>query len=120
MAKNYGPFVTGWRNRLKLEQKQTKKLLSSALENAKRAAHILIAEYGARDVYLFGSLAHRGNFSSRSDIDLAVTGINPCDYYDAIGRLVQEIEFDINLIALETCKPSLRQKILQEGELLHG
>ncbi|OGW16943.1 MAG: hypothetical protein A3G93_08675, partial [Nitrospinae bacterium RIFCSPLOWO2_12_FULL_45_22] len=118
MIRNYEAFIQGWKRRLEWEQKGQKKLISFALENAKKAAQILISEYGAKEVYLFGSLTHEENFSSRSDIDLAVTGLEPSFYYDAIGRILQEIEFDLNLIPLETCKPSFRDRILQEGRLL--
>jgi predicted nucleotidyltransferase len=120
MTKNYDPFIQGWKRRLRLEQERTKQLISSALENAGRAAQILISEYGAKEVYLFGSLIHEENFSSRSDIDLAVTGLEPSYFYDAIGHILQEIEFDLNLISLETCKPSLRDRVLKEGRLLYG
>ena len=51
---------------------------AAALAAARQAAAMLVERYGARRVYLFGSLAGTGSalFQPASDIDLAVEGLS--------------------------------------------
>lgn len=83
---------------------------------ARRAAVLLKETYGASEVLVFGSLAHRAWFSRWSDVDLAVRGIpNDC-YYAAVAAVTGlSREFKIDLIDLDDCLPSLRQVAAQEG-----
>ena len=53
------------------------------MRRVKRAAEVLVAA-GAREVYLFGS-SGTGNLRADSDIDLAVTGLPPEVFYQAMG-----------------------------------
>lgn len=46
-----------------------------AQEAAQACARLLKEQFGAREVYLFGSLAGKSLWHSRSDIDLAVEGL---------------------------------------------
>jgi predicted nucleotidyltransferase len=65
-----------------------------------KAAAILRA-YGAREVYAFGS-AQTGDFDAeRSDIDLAVRGIPPGNFYSAVGEALCSIDRDIDVIDLD-------------------
>ena len=54
---------------------------------AREAAEILRNEFGAKKVILFGSLAQRGRFTLWSDIDLAVQGIPPSRFFEAVGAV---------------------------------
>jgi len=45
------------------------------LKRIRNAAAVLKAEFGARRVILFGSIAHEAWFTSDSDVDLAVEGL---------------------------------------------
>jgi predicted nucleotidyltransferase len=54
-----------------------------AMLAARRAAEILRAEFGVQRVILFGSLATGSWFHRRSDIDLAVEGLDATDYWRA-------------------------------------
>jgi predicted nucleotidyltransferase len=65
---------------------------------------------------LFGSLARGRWFSETSDIDLAAWGIPTERYFEAVSR-VQEIdlEFAVDLVWMERCRPTLAARIAQEG-----
>jgi predicted nucleotidyltransferase len=86
------------------------------LERAQRAAALLKAQFGARRVVLFGSLAHAAWFAPDSDIDLAVEGLAEEDYWRA-WREVEEIIGDrsVDFIEMEAVSDSLRQAIERYG-----
>ena len=86
---------------------------------ARKAAEILQNEFGAEKVILFGSLAQRGRFTLWSDIDLAVQGIPPSRFFEAVGAVTgMSAQFKIDLIDLDTCLPSLRNNIEAVGKNL--
>lgn len=85
------------------------------LKRAAEAAALLKANFGARRVVLFGSLAHQAWFEPNSDVDLAVEGLTG-DYWQA-WRGVEEIISDrqVDLIEIETASNALRQAIQRHG-----
>ena len=96
------------------EEMDTRK--AHAWEVARSAAKLLTDQFHASHVVVFGSLVHELWFSPTSDIDLAAWGIATEDYFVAVAQL-QEISenFKIDLIAMEHCKPQLREVIEREG-----
>lgn len=89
------------------------------MQTAHKAAELLRSKFGARVVMVFGSLARRGGFTPWSDIDLAAKGIDPTRFYEAVGLVTGiSAEFKIDLVDLESCAPSLRNKIEIEGKVL--
>jgi len=63
-----------WRERAEREAAQRRELASRAHAEAGRVAQMLVREFGARRVYLFGSLVQEGRFHERSDVDLDEVG----------------------------------------------
>ena len=63
---------------------------------------------------LFGSFA-RGDTTERSDVDLAVEGLDHMGYFPAIAGLVGLLECPVDLVELETASPSLLARIELEG-----
>lgn len=78
------------------------------------AAELLRDRYGAREVVLFGSLA-TGTFTERSDVDLAVHGIDAADYFAALGDLMALFGGPVDLVRLEQAPPSLVDRVAAEG-----
>jgi len=90
-----------------------------AWEVARQAAEILKGEFGAQRVLVFGSLAGAAPFHERSDIDLAVWGLDERLYYRAVGQLQSlDPEFPIDLVEFEHAKPSLQERIKRDGETI--
>jgi len=89
------------------------------LENARKAAAILKIRFGAKKVILFGSLAHGEWFAPKSDIDLAVEGLDADSYWKS-WRVIEQIITDrfVDLVELETARESLREDIQQYGIIL--
>lgn len=72
--------------------------------------------YHAERVFAFGSLIHPGCFGAWSDVDVAATGIDPCD----TPRAMEEVhdlstEIDVNLVDLAACKPYIKAAVDREG-----
>ena len=97
---------------------------AAALAAAQRAAGLLVRRYGARRVYLFGSLAGTGSalFQPASDIDLAVEGLPGEGFWKALAAVdaVMPRGHPANIIRLETAQPFIREVVLQRGALLAG
>ena len=90
----------------------------SALSYAHQAAQLLKERFGATRVILFGSLAHGAWFHAGSDIDLAVEGIVPGNYFSAWGALEDlSLDFEFDFVECEYAPLSLRQSIEQGVEI---
>jgi predicted nucleotidyltransferase len=64
----------------------------------------LLKEYGAREVYLFGSMA-RGDIDEHSDWDFAVRGIPAERYYTALAKLLMSMTRQVDLVDLDEANP---------------
>ena len=82
-------------------------------------APLLVENFNAEAVYLFGSLVWSEVHAPETDIDLAIKGLLPERYLEAIGYLERESKFPIDLVQLENVPEHLRQRILSEGKLLY-
>ncbi len=79
---------------------------------------LLVSRYGVRRVVLFGSLA-RGRADKNSDIDLAVEGLAPEDYFPALTEAYRLVKVDVDIVRLEEAHPDLLRVIAEHGEVLH-
>jgi predicted nucleotidyltransferase len=91
-----------------------------ARRTARRVADFLRQTYDADRVALFGSAAEEEvPLSARSDIDLAVWGLDSADYFEAVARVQGEAApFQVDLVRIEQCPDSLRDVIQREGREL--
>ena len=91
-----------------------------ARTTARRVAAYLRRTYGADRVVLFGSIAGEEiPLGPRSDIDLAVWGLDAADYFEAVARIQDEAApFPVDLVRIEQCPESLRNVIQREGREL--
>jgi len=86
---------------------------------AQLAAARLKAEFGAGQVAVFGSLLHPKLFHERSDIDLAVWGLDEHLYLRALAALLDlDPEFSVDLVEAEYAAPGLARTIEQDSEML--
>jgi len=83
---------------------------------AHRAARLLKEQFGARRVAVFGSLTRKSLFHPRSDVDLAVWGLDERVYYRAVSRLLSlDPSVSVDLVEAETARPALKAAIEREG-----
>lgn len=59
--------------------------------------------YGIQQAYLIGSLIRPNQFTSRSDVDLAVEEIAPHLFFQAMADLSEWLERDVDIIVLSHC-----------------
>ena len=79
-----------------------------------RAVQILRAG-GCREVYVFGSVAE-DRTREGSDLDLAVRGCPPRNFFPLLGRLLIELDHSVDLVDLD--RGSRLVGFLQKHELL--
>ena len=115
----YAPYVEAWRQRFAAEREAAEAGRARAMEEARRAAQILVERYGVTRVILFASLVWR-RFGPTSDIDLAVEGLDPRRFFRADAEIAREIPRPIDLKDLADCPPLLRARIEEEGVVLHA
>ncbi|RQW86155.1 MAG: nucleotidyltransferase domain-containing protein [Geobacter sp.] len=92
---------------------------SLKVEEAKEAATAIACElkvrFSTNRVMLFGSLA-RDDFHEWSDINLAVWGIAPTEYFRAVAFASGFSKvFKVDLVDAQDCSESLLQHVLKEG-----
>lgn len=86
---------------------------------AKQASDLLKQEFKAEQVALFGSMLSFERIHERSDVDLAVWGLNPQDYYKAVGRLLAlNPEILVDLVEVESAPPRISAEIAETGVIL--
>jgi predicted nucleotidyltransferase len=89
--------------------------MTDELDTLIRKAAEVLKSFGATDVYLFGSVA-KGTNTEHSDIDLAVSGIPPDKFYEAMGDTFGAIRREIDIIDLDE-KNSFVDYLRAHGEL---
>lgn len=97
------------------KEKSPASLAQEARSVAKKIAEELVKRFGAKRVVLFGSLA-RGDFSSWSDIDLAVWGIPAAKFFKAVSFAsgISDV-WKVDLVDVQDCTSTLKEIILKEG-----
>ena len=88
----------------------------AALALATRCAQILQDRFRARRVIPFGSVVGQGTWHPGSDLDLAVEGIPPEQFFQAWAALRELLPpgLDVDLVDLEQAGEALRARILGE------
>lgn len=86
-------------------------------DSAHSIAQKLVKAYGARKVFLFGSLKDASLIPE--DIDLAVEGLDDEKFYKAVFDVQGLAECRVDILAVEDMSPRFRQLISERGELLY-
>lgn len=115
-------YTAEWDKRLKIEKERRCRRAQEAAIIARGCAFLLCEKYGARKVYLIGSLKEPEAFYDGSDIDLVVEGLPPRLYFKALAELWRQLPagLELDLIPLEDADPELRSRTLKEGVMLYG
>jgi predicted nucleotidyltransferase len=86
-----------------------------ALNVARQLAEALKQRFRAKRVVLFGS-ATRTDFSQWSDIDLAVWGVDPAEYFRAAAYVSGFSSiFHVDLVDADDCRAALLREIVVHG-----
>jgi len=120
---DYSEYVEAWRKRLAQEESERRMWAMQLRPHpalAQACARRLIQDFGASKVYLFGSLLREDVVHARSDIDLAVEGLEGDSYFEALSALWKLLPagVELDLVPLEEAWPGLAERVRAEGELL--
>lgn len=98
------------------QQPEIEERREKAWRAARDAARLLKEEFNAARVVVFGSLARGSGFNPWSDVDIAAWGLAEEDTFRAIGAIMDmETDVPVNLVDVETARPSLLSAIEREG-----
>jgi len=113
-------YITGWRARLAREERERQARIRDLRRAAQMCARRLVQDFGATRVYLFGSLCHEELAHERSDVDLAVEGLDGSLYFAALRDLWDLLPAgaELDLVMLERAWPGLAERVRREGVLL--
>ncbi len=89
--------------------------MSYNIEQGIAQASAVLKAAGAKEVYIFGSAA-RGAMSEDSDVDFAVTGLPPQNFFKALSAASRFLGSPLDLIDLDEATPFTRY-LKEEGEL---
>ena len=119
-TRDFGQYVAAWRERLARRQSEKQAWAQHLREVAHACARRLVQDFGARKVYLFGSLLEQDLVHGRSDIDLAVEGLEGKLYFKALRDLWTLLPpgVELDLVLLEQARPGLAGRVRTEGILL--
>jgi predicted nucleotidyltransferase len=112
-------LARAWRTRLAEEASELRGQAARARERARAAARVLVEDFGAREVWLFGSLAAEPKHA-RFDVDLAASGVRSDQHFAAMARVSEIVGRPVDLVSLETASPSLVRAIQRRGVRLDG
>ena len=118
--RDFGGYVDAWRERLATQEGERQVWAQYLREVAQACARLLVLDFGASKVYLFGSLLEEGVVHDRSDIDLAVEGLEGGSYFEALSEVWKLLPagIELDLVLLERAWPGLAERVKTEGVLL--
>lgn len=118
-AEKMARYRAAARQREETRQRQVQVRFDRAWQTARLGAKLLREKYAIPQVWVFGSLLRPERFYERSDIDLAVWELEDQNWLQAIGDLFEiDADFSIDLVELKFTTESLRQRVLEEGQIL--
>jgi predicted nucleotidyltransferase len=92
-----------------MERKTLEKVLAKIIK--------ISEEFGAHKVLLFGSCV--SDIKSAHDIDIAVSGVKPRDFFKFYGKVSMIVDDEVDLIDLDDVREHLRNRILSKGKLIY-
>lgn len=119
MPDPHAPYLEAWRRGFAEAAANRRRAVTDARALAARCADILVKRFGARRVWLYGSLVCGDRFDpGHSDIDLAVEGLRG-DLFRAVVDLMDAARpFAVDVKELETASPELAEAVRSDGEVL--
>lgn len=111
------PYLDRLRERSRQILRERRERVEEVRAHLPEVVRVLRDEFGVRRVLLFGSLLD-GRLHAGSDVDLAVEGLHPGAYWQALDRVASLLGCSVDLIRLEEVPPGLREAA-EQGEVLH-
>jgi predicted nucleotidyltransferase len=113
-------YIDYWRDRQAKEAAASRALAKQAWEDVERIAKLLTTEFGATQIIVFGSLVQGDRFDAESDIDIAVRGIPPEDYFTALATVNRISHQWVDLKPIEVLDPHFLRKVISTGKSIYA
>lgn len=114
MSMDLTSLARSWRERSTARRAARERRAAKLALAAAKAADVLVDEFGAEEVWLFGSLA-ANRIHERSDVDIAASGIPNERYFKALTRVSALVGAPVDLVPLESASASLSRRIRTRG-----
>ena len=88
---------------------ETKKDIEKAIE--------ILKDKGCVEIYIFGSIVN-GNFNDKSDIDIAIKGLQSEKFFAVLGELLMNLNREVDLIDLDEEDNSFVKYLLSKKEMV--
>ena len=102
VAKNRGSYSL-WIESLKAKRESREKERKATLRQVQTALTTLAKDYSWDELYIFGSLLKVGGFGRKSDVDIAVKGLNKFKHFSFVGEISALLGREVDVIRLEDC-----------------
>jgi uncharacterized protein len=112
-------YINYWRDRQAQQNLEREALTRQAWTDVNQIAKLLRSEFSATQIIVFGSLILGDRFNAQSDIDLAVAGISPEQFFAAMAAVNQISHQWVDLKPLESLDSHFSQKVLQTGKWIY-
>ena len=76
----------------------------------------ILQSLGAKEIYVFGSLVEGSNPSGARDLDIAVLGLPPEQFFHAYGQLLMELDHAFDLVDLSN-SAAFSRRLKESGRL---
>jgi len=100
-----------------MKKKEILKMISQKYKDDIKKAIKILKKADVKEIYLFGSIA-KNEESENSDIDIAVVGLKPENYFKVYGKLMMALVHDFDLIKLDDKKSRFAKYIKENEELV--
>jgi uncharacterized protein len=110
-------YIDYWRAKRAEYQAQCKIWEQEAWAEAESAVALLRDRFGATSAIVFGSLV-KDKFGEDSDIDLAVEGIEPARFFEALAAVNQCSQRWIDLKPMESLEPRFKARVIATGSVI--
>ena len=74
-------------------------------------------EFGVEKMFLFGSCLE--DLEAAHDIDIAVIGIKPRDFFKYYGRVSMAVDDEVDIIDLDDMREHLHKRIISKGRVIY-
>lgn len=74
-------------------------------------------EFGVKKILLFGSCLE--DIESAQDIDIAVSGIEPKEFFKYYGKVSMVVKNEVDIVDLDDVREHLYKRILSKGKVLY-
>ena len=99
------------------QQEETRQRQAAAMQEARRLAEILCAEFGVSIVYLIGPLTYN-EYQDGMTLELAVAGIPAGAFGNALAHLKHISPFPVDVIDLSQADCWTRKSAAEKGKML--